>query len=225
LQAIQTDVVDNSIILSFTAMVILSPSSNNKSPEIMILDTLKSIGERNTGNDSDDDSFNSAVCDLYEDVLNRFSLRKSESFSTAFSADHTGCVSSDLRSIKRNILPQVINVDGESYTSSFLLSSGSIDDDMSYGTEFTPEDRSYLPVIMKMSMKNSKFGWDATPNYEDTEISSSYVDERIMRSNPDEDVIFDRPDLDTTFVTTYTTTPTLEYASGSSTGFFGTDSL
>ena len=148
----------------------------------MNLDNLKSIEERNNGNDSDNHSPNSAFCDLYVDIVNRFTLRKSESFSIAFSADQISCVSLDLKSTKQDIFPLVIdmfppvqNYDAESCTSSFLLSSGSIDEDLSYGTEFIPEDMSYLPAIQTVTSKAPIFVWDVTPNDEDTDISSVYI--------------------------------------------------
>jgi len=128
-------------------------------------------------NDSDDDSFNSAVAyldiDLYNDVLFRHAivpkdtiqaeergelLQRSESFFSTHSVGQaSNCTFSVFRSKKQDILMSevgnesfstALNVDGESCNSSNLISSGvSNDDDLSFISDNTFEEGLGLSVI------------------------------------------------------------------------------
>lgn len=135
----------------------------------MILDAMIGIGEGYYENDSDNDSFDSALshlaCGLYDDVLFHHAivpkdtvqaeeqyelLRNSESFSSACSVVQTSSYTSSdfLNEKQENVTPEVWydsfptapNVDGESCNSSHLISSGvSNDDDLSFSDDTLEE--------------------------------------------------------------------------------------
>jgi len=170
--------------------------------------------------DSDDDSFNSAisgVCDLYDDVLfqhtvvpkdqaqsstqGTISRQRSDSFASAHSADQKSCTSAD-KQLNRFADKQLNrsfhtanDEDGQSCTSSHLLSSGpSNDDDLTFSTESlmteVSEDEHYLSPPSRMTegtiyTKDSMHQWDVPPSYEEIDpitLPGSDIDDDMINN-------------------------------------------
>jgi len=203
---------------------------------------MKTIGEVNSNyeDDSDDDSFNSCVgylqSDLYDDVLFHHAIvpkdtveqdvplmRQSDSL---FYGNR-----SNQWQQKRN------NTDGESMTSSHMLSSGaSNDDDLSFITDDTSFEEKMENMGMGMGMgrgmgmlvvsseekeeqHEDMLHWEhqAPKNSEYVVTPSSNLDEWSMMSDPDDDIIFDLGG-----VTSATESPPAsDQRSANSTGYFG----
>lgn len=170
--------------------------------------------------DSDDDSFNSAitgVCDLYDDVLfqhtvvpkdqaqsstqGTISRQRSDSFASAHSADQESCTSADKqlngsadKQLNRSF-HTANDEDGQSCTSSHLLSSGpSNDDDLTFSTDSlmteVSEDIHDFPPPSRMTegtihTKGSMHQWDVPPSYEEIDtitLPGSDIDDDMINN-------------------------------------------
>jgi len=217
---------------------------------------MKSIGEVNSNheNDSDDDSFNSCVDyvqnDLYDDVLFHHAmastctfqveeqdklLRRSDSFSSASSNGQARCTSSVFRSKKQDVLmtrarndsfSTATNIDGESCDSSHLLSSGtSKDDDLSYVTDNTSFGRKIGLSVMSSTQKEEQ-NEEQTEDIMHWDAPKSSDDIATLSSNCDEWSMMSHLD-EATVPSRESTTGTSAATSplGCSSGFFGTSSF
>jgi len=193
----------------------------------MVWDILSSITEHITDDNSDNDSFNSAVMDLYDDVLFQYtiipkeqvdmcSIQNRESFSSAVSVERDP--SFDIP----NLLPKTSELfhdgqshyDEESVTSSHLLSAGTSNDD---GLSYITDTLSAMPSTAEE---------DYTPNsynalHTDLEESCTSASGVVDSVNLDYDeVIFNPSDIDDSG-TTETLSPSVEYTCSDSVEYFG----
>jgi len=171
----------------------------------MIWDLLNTI-TGNTDDNSDDDSFNSDVMDLYDDVLFQYTIvpkeqeistmQKSESFASAFS---------DIASTKEYIPQPSLDsfhdgrsqCDGGSEASSILLlSNGTSNDD---GLSYISDALSAMPGLGEEVYASSSYTPAKCDDHKDAEescISMSGVESSDL--NTYDEVIFNPSDFDDT---------------------------
>jgi len=198
----------------------------------MVWDIISSITEHITDDNSDNDSFNSAVMDLYDDVLFQYTIIPKEqvdicaipnieSFSSAVSVDRGPCL--DIPNAKEYLLPQASELfhdgqsqyDEDSVNSSHLLSAGTSNDD---GLSYITDALSAMP-----STAEEDFSVDSyNALLEESCTSASGIVDSV-NSDYDE-VIFNPSDIDDTG-TTDTLSPSMgrsvEYTCSDSAEYFG----
>jgi len=198
----------------------------------MVWDIISTITEHITDDNSDNDSFNSAVMDLYDDVLFQYtiipkeqvemcSIENKESFISAVSVEGD----LDIHGMKEYVLPQPSELfhdgqsqyDEESVNSSHLLSAGTSNDDgLSYITDAmsampSPADKDY-----------TRYSALHTDLEESCTSASGVVDS--INLDYDE-VVFNPSDIDESDIddtrTTNTTSRSEDYTCSDSVEYFG----